>query len=40
VVFGRNAIQVPRPQDFQAALCAVVRDGASPAAAARRHRLK
>ncbi len=40
VVFGRNAIQVPRPRDFQAALCAVVRDGASPAAAARRHRLK
>lgn len=27
VVFGRNALQVPNPQAFQAALCAVVRDG-------------
>jgi DhnA family fructose-bisphosphate aldolase class Ia len=30
VVFGRNAIQVPNPQAFQAALCRVVRDGADP----------
>lgn len=28
VVFGRNAIQVPDPHAFQAALCDVVRDGA------------
>ena len=28
VVFGRNAIQVPDPHAFQAALCEVVRDGA------------
>ncbi len=27
VVFGRNAIQVPRPFDFQAALCDVVKQG-------------
>ena len=27
VVFGRNAIQVPRPFDFQAALCDVVKHG-------------
>jgi len=27
VVFGRNALQVPDPRRFQAALCAVVRDG-------------
>ncbi len=39
VVFGRNAIQVPDPHGFQAALCDVVRDGATPAAAAARHRL-
>jgi DhnA family fructose-bisphosphate aldolase class Ia len=26
VVFGRNALQVPQPQSFQAALCAVVRE--------------
>jgi DhnA family fructose-bisphosphate aldolase class Ia len=29
VVFGRNAIQVPDPQAFQAALCEVVRKGVS-----------
>ena len=28
VVFGRNAIQVPDPHSFQAALCEVVREGA------------
>jgi len=27
VVFGRNALQVPDPKRFQAALCAVVREG-------------
>jgi DhnA family fructose-bisphosphate aldolase class Ia len=27
VVFGRNAIQVPSPFDFQAALCVVVKHG-------------
>lgn len=31
VVFGRNAIQVPDPRAFQAALCEVVRTGADPA---------
>jgi len=40
VVFGRNAIQVPDPRAFQAALCAVVRDGADPAEASRRHGLE
>lgn len=30
VVFGRNALQVPDPRRFQAALCAVVREGLSP----------
>jgi len=34
VVFGRNAIQVPDPCAFQNALCAVVKDGQSPDAAA------
>lgn len=29
VVFGRNAIQVPSPFDFQAALCGVVKHGRS-----------
>lgn len=29
VVFGRNALQVPDPFRFQAALCAVVREGVS-----------
>jgi len=32
VVFGRNAVQVPDPHAFQAALCEVVRAGARPAA--------
>ncbi len=32
VVFGRNAIQVPDPQAFQAALCEVVRENAAPEA--------
>ena len=40
VVFGRNAIQVPDPHAFQAALCEVVRDGADPEAAAAAHNLK
>jgi len=40
VVFGRNAIQVPDPNAFQAALCEVVRDGADPAAAADKYRLE
>jgi DhnA family fructose-bisphosphate aldolase class Ia len=31
VVFGRNAIQVPDPMSFQAALCEVVRNGGDPA---------
>ena len=31
VVFGRNAIQVPDPFSFQAALCRVVREEAEPA---------
>ncbi|MHC4715352.1 MAG: class I fructose-bisphosphate aldolase [Planctomycetota bacterium] len=39
VVFGRNAIQVPDPHAFQAALCAVVREGASVDEAVRTHRL-
>lgn len=33
VVFGRNALQAPDPQRFQAALIAVVRDGVSAAEA-------
>jgi len=39
VVFGRNAIQVPDPHAFQAALCAVVREGVSVDEAVRRHSL-
>lgn len=39
VVFGRNALQVPDPAAFQAALCAVVREGLTAAAAAGRHGL-
>jgi DhnA family fructose-bisphosphate aldolase class Ia len=39
VVFGRNAIQVPDPKAFQAALCEVVRDNADPTAAAAKHKL-
>jgi len=30
VVFGRNAIQVPDPSDFQQALCEIVKKGADP----------
>ena len=40
VVFGRNAVQVPDPRAFQAALCEVVRQGADPDAAAEKHNLK
>jgi len=40
VVFGRNAIQVPDPAAFQAALIDVVRSGADPAAAAKKHGLE
>jgi 3-hydroxy-5-phosphonooxypentane-2,4-dione thiolase len=39
VVFGRNAIQVADPIAFQAALCDVVRNGASPEQAAQRYKL-
>lgn len=39
VVFGRNAIQVRDPHAFQAALCEVVRHGASSDEAAARHKL-
>jgi fructose-bisphosphate aldolase/2-amino-3,7-dideoxy-D-threo-hept-6-ulosonate synthase len=40
VVFGRNALQVPDPQRFQAALCAVVREGISAVEAAGRFDLE
>ena len=40
VVFGRNAIQVPDPFKFQAALCEVVKNGASPAATVKKYKLK
>jgi 3-hydroxy-5-phosphonooxypentane-2,4-dione thiolase len=40
VVFGRNAIQVPDPHAFQAALCDVVRENASAEEAAKKHGLK
>ena len=40
VVFGRNAVQVPDPRAFQAALCEVVRAGADPDEAARKHGLE
>ena len=39
VVFGRNAIQVPNPFAFQAALCDVVKGGRSAADACREHQL-
>ena len=39
VVFGRNAIQVPDPQAFQAALCEVVREGATAEEAAKKYGL-
>ena len=40
VVFGRNAIQVPDPHAFQAALCEVVRDGADPGEMVAKHALE
>lgn len=40
VVFGRNAIQVPNPSAFQAALCDVVKRGKSAADACREHQLE
>ena len=39
VVFGRNAIQVPDPFRFQAALCDVVKHGMTVAEALREHQL-
>ncbi len=39
VVFGRNAVQVPDPFRFQAALCDVVKQGVSVEEAVRRHGL-
>jgi len=39
VVFGRNAIQVPDPHAFQAALCEVVRENVEPGTAADQHDL-
>lgn len=40
VVFGRNAIQVPNPFDFQAALCDVVKQGKAVDDAVREHGLE
>jgi DhnA family fructose-bisphosphate aldolase class Ia len=40
VVFGRNAIQVPNPVEFQAALCEVVKNGLTPEEAVKKHNLK
>ena len=40
VVFGRNAIQVPDPSAFQAALCDVVKHGKTAADACREHQLE
>ncbi len=40
VVFGRNAIQVPDPAGFQAALVDVVKHGMSPMEAAGKYKLK
>jgi DhnA family fructose-bisphosphate aldolase class Ia len=39
VVFGRNAIQVKDPFNFQAALCDVVKDNISPASAVSKYNL-
>lgn len=39
VVFGRNAIQVPDPHAFQAALCEVVKENADPHETARKYNL-
>jgi DhnA family fructose-bisphosphate aldolase class Ia len=40
VVFGRNAIQVPNPHAFQAALCDVVKRGVDAQDACREHNLQ
>ncbi len=40
VVFGRNAIQVPNPLDFQAALCDVVKHDMAVNDAVREHKLE
>ena len=40
VVFGRNAIQVPDPHKFQAALCDVVKKGITATEAVEKHGLK
>ena len=40
VVFGRNALQVPAPAAFQAAQCAVVREGVPAREAVARHNLR
>ena len=40
VVFGRNAIQVPDPFRFQAALCDVVKHGMTVEEASRKHELE
>ncbi len=39
VVFGRNAIQVPDPSGFHAALCDVVKYGIKPEEALKRHKI-
>jgi DhnA family fructose-bisphosphate aldolase class Ia len=39
VVFGRNAIQVSRPFDFQAALCKVVKEKMAPLDAKKNYKL-
>ena len=40
VVFGRNALQVPDPIAFQAALCEVVKEGAEPGAMVAKYSLR
>ncbi len=40
VVYGRNAIQVPNPVNFQKALCEVVQEGATAADAAAKYALQ
>jgi len=40
VVFGRNAIQVKNPQNFQAALCDVVKNSAKPEAVVKKYKLE
>ncbi len=39
VVFGRNALQVDQPYNFQSALCAVVKKNATPEQAAQKYQL-